>query len=189
MKLLLLGSSVTAGYGCFGYSFADYLAKEGGFAIEKEAVSGTTLALSFPESYLQRLRERDDLGGFDFLLVQLSTNDASRGAEAGRADSKDPYTTGGAINAIIDLANESGLPVAFFSTPRFDASPYRETISLMKEIAARREVPFLNLAEDESFLAEARQPGMYLDSVHPTRKGHRELLGPAILSFLRSLEA
>lgn len=189
MKLLLLGSSVTAGYGCFGYSFADYLAKEGGFAVEKEAISGTTLALSFPKSYLQRLRERDDLSQFDFLLVQLSTNDASRGVEAGRADSKGPYTTGGAINAIVDLANESGLPVAFFSTPRFDASPYRETISLMKEIAARREVSFLNLAEDESFLAEARQPGMYLDAVHPTRKGHRELLGPAILSFLRSLEA
>lgn len=187
MKLLVLGSSVTYGYGCFGYSFVDYLAKEGGFAVEKEAKSGTTLALSFPKSYLKRLRERKDLADFGFLLVQLSTNDGSRGVEAGRADSKDPFTTGGAINAIIDIARENGLRVAFFSSPRFDASPYGTTLSLMKEIAARRAVPFLNLAEDEDFLAAARRRGMYLDAVHPTRKGHRELLGPAVLSFLKNL--
>ncbi len=41
--IIFLGSSVTAGYGSLGVSFADFLEKTDGITAIKEAVSGTTL--------------------------------------------------------------------------------------------------------------------------------------------------
>ena len=116
MKVYFLGSSITYGYAADGYSFVDYVNEHSDYEVVKEAVSGTTLAACFPDSYYERLLKRGAEGA-DVLLVQLSTNDASKGVPLGEVLSADPPTSCGAINRIIDFGQRSGCKVGFYSTP------------------------------------------------------------------------
>lgn len=188
MKVYFLGSSITHGYAADGYSFADYVKEHSGYDVVKEAVSGTTLATCFPGSYFERLMERGAEGA-DILLVQLSTNDASKGAPLGDPASSDPGTSCGAINRIIDFGLANGCKVAFYATPVLGEGSFFSRIEqAMGEISSRRSVAFLNMNRDEGLKAICRRPGYYADDIHPSKRGHIELFGPKFLSFIEDLQ-
>ena len=79
---IFLGSSVT--YGADGRSMCEYLAQTTDANILKWAVSGTTLATAFDNSYVARLQAVIDTQDHcDHFICQLSTNDAGRGCDLG----------------------------------------------------------------------------------------------------------
>ena len=88
-KVLFLGSSVTYGSAAKGESFADYLEKKDGIIAVKEAVSGTCLVDEKSNSYVSRLKKVDKSEKFDAIVVQLSTNDATKKKELGKISDKD----------------------------------------------------------------------------------------------------
>lgn len=188
MKVYFLGSSITYGYAADGYSFADYVKEHSGYDVVKEAVSGTTLAACLPDSYYERLLNRGTEGA-DVLLVQLSTNDASKGVVLGEVLSADPLTSCGAINRIIDFGLESGCKVGFYSTPVLgDGRFFSRLEQAMAEISSIRSIPFLNMNKDEGLKALCGKPGYYADDIHPSKRGHIELFGPKFLAFIKDLQ-
>lgn len=188
MKVFFLGSSITYGYAAGGYSFVDYVNEHSDYEVVKEAVSGTTLATCFPGSYFERLMERGAEGA-DVLLVQLSTNDASKGVALGGVDSIDPKTSCGAINRIIDFGIDNGCRVGFYATPVLgDDSFFASIEGAMEMISAQRGVPFLDLNKDKKLKNLCSMPGYYADNIHPSAKGHAGLFGPVFLSFIKDLQ-
>lgn len=188
MKVLFLGSSITYGYAAGGYSFMDYVKERSDYEVVKEAVSGTTLSSCLPDSYYERLLKRGTEGA-DVLLVQLSTNDASKGVALGGVDSIDPKTSCGAINRIIDFGIDNGCRVGFYATPVLgDDSFFAPIEGAMEMISAQRGVPFLDLNKDEKLKNLCSKSGYYADNIHPSAKGHAELLGPGFLSFIKDLQ-
>lgn len=188
MKVFFLGSSITYGYAAGGYSFADYVNEHSDYEVVKEAVSGTTLSSCLPDSYYERLLNRGTEGA-DVLLVQLSTNDASKGVALGGVDSIDPKTSCGAINRIIEFGIDNGCRVGFYATPVLgDDSFFAPIEEAMEMISAQRGVPFLDLNKDENLKNLCSKPGYYADNIHPSAKGHAELLGPGFLSFIKDLQ-
>lgn len=111
-----MGSSVTKGFGSLDVSFVEFLAKENGFTYTKEAVNGTTLVNDKKDSYVNRLYELDKNESYDCFVIQLSTNDASKGKELGFSSSFDDETVCGAINTIISYI-EKTIIARFFFTP------------------------------------------------------------------------
>jgi len=113
--IYFLGSSVTYGTASEGESFVDYLAKEDDINFIKEAVSGTTLAISdsdkilqgldksqvnaikyaitdgkpeqFGKSYVERLQNMETDISPDLFIVQLSTNDSRYNCSLGEISS------------------------------------------------------------------------------------------------------
>ena len=81
--IIFLGSSVTAGYGSLGVSFADFLEKTDGITAIKEAVSGTTLVDCYRNSYVHRIQAIDKNIKPDAVVCQLSTNDATKNMPLG----------------------------------------------------------------------------------------------------------
>ena len=105
--ILFLGSSVTKGACALDTSMADYIGVLDGVNITKEAVSGTTLATTTDNNYIERMEKLDTSASYDIIVVQLSTNDASKDVALGslsdstdRADF-DTTTVMGAIEYII----------------------------------------------------------------------------------------
>lgn len=101
-----LGSSISYGYANAGISFAEQISALTGSKYVKETVSGTTLATSKPNSYVERwsnFRFDDDP---DYLVLQLSTNDFTQGVAMGTVTNAtsgfDTATASGAIEYIID---------------------------------------------------------------------------------------
>lgn len=116
-KVFFLGSSITYGAGSYGESFVDYLAKEDGLLVQKEAISGTTLGNIKTEiprffagkkdklstffvnakdmgklglSYIARLKYFNKEAHPDAFVCQLSTNDSRKGVKLGEiSDSRD----------------------------------------------------------------------------------------------------
>ena len=188
MKVFFLGSSITYGYAAGGYSFADYVNEHSDYEVVKEAVSGTTLSNCLPDSYYERLLKRGAEGA-RVLLVQLSTNDASKGVALGGVDSIDPKTSCGAINRIIDFGIDNGCRVGFYATPVLgDDSFFAPIEGAMEMISAQRGVPFLDLNKDEKLKNLCGKPGYYADDIHPSKRGHIELFGPKFLAFIKDLQ-
>ena len=188
MKVFFLGSSITYGYAAGGYSFVDYVNEHSDYEVVKEAVSGTTLSNCLPDSYYERLLKRGTEGA-DVLLVQLSTNDASKGVALGGVDSIDPKTSCGAINRIIDFGIDNGCRVGFYATPVLgDDSFFAPIEGAMEMISAQRGVPFLDLNKDEKLKNLCGKPGYYADDIHPSKRGHIELFGPKFLAFIKDLQ-
>lgn len=188
MKAFFLGSSITYGYAAGGYSFVDYMKERSDYEVVKEAVSGTTLSNCLPDSYYERLLKRGTEGA-GVLLVQLSTNDASKGVALGGVDSIDPKTSCGAINRIIDFGIDNGCRVGFYATPVLgDDSFFAPIEGAMEMISAQRGVPFLDLNKDEKLKNLCGKPGYYADDIHPSKRGHIELFGPKFLAFIKDLQ-
>lgn len=75
--IIFLGSSITYGEAAGGRSFVDIMEEKDGINAIKEAVSGTTLADTGDESYIQRMENSIDKSvQADAFVCQLSTNDA-----------------------------------------------------------------------------------------------------------------
>ena len=110
-KIFYLGSSITRGEASGGVAFGEIINKISGNPFVKEAVSGTTLVDNESESYVQRFNKLDFSQKPDFLVVQLSTNDFSKGKPMGSVSTTqtsgfDTSTVSGAIEHIIAQAKQ-----------------------------------------------------------------------------------
>ena len=141
-KILCLGSSVTFGTGSNGVSFADMLKEFCGAEVHKHAVGGTTLADNSSDSYVSRLlSECKDIPVLDYVLVQLSTNDASRGNPLGKVSDEplfadpsvyDRHTILGAIEFIIKYATDRWhCPVGFYTGTKFSSDAYQQMVDAL----------------------------------------------------------
>ena len=184
--MLFLGSSVTRGYGSLGDSFPECFHWMDGVIFTKEAVDGTTLADKDEKSYLSRLRNHEG-ETFEYMFVQLSTNDACQKVPLGNKDSHDTGTTFGSLNEILGIGSKisATLPIVW-SNPYFKNERYREMVAICKEIAAEGRCLFLNLYEDpEVNSISKKERRLYLmDDIHPTKAGYRDWLFPYIRDFV-----
>ena len=185
--LLFLGSSVTYGSASRGVSFADYLSARNGCTITKEAVSGTTLVDSGPDSYLSRLKKMDTETTADLFVCQLSTNDATQKKPLGTVskscdrDVFDTCTVAGAIEYIISYARETwGCPVVFYTNPPYNSMEYASMVELLYTIREKWNIEMIDMWSDEGFHAiTPEQKKRYLaDAIHPTKAGYLEWWTP-----------
>lgn len=181
--VIFLGSSVTAGYGSLGVSFADFLGKTDGINVIKEAVSGTTLVDVKKSSYVSRMKTIDKSIKADAFVCQLSTNDATKEMPLGEISESfnkndfDCKTVAGATEFIIAYAKETwDCPVIFYTQAKYDSEHYAKMVELLLEIQEKWNITvidFWNNAQINSITQEERE--LYLvDHIHPTRAGYRE---------------
>ena len=183
-KVLFLGSSVTYGEKSIREGIPEYFASRMGWQITKEAVSGTTLADTGKNSYVQRLLNKvDPQDKYSLVIVQLSTNDAGKKQPLGEiAEGFDPAlfdtkTTTGAIEFIISYARQTwGCPVAFYTNARYDSEAYGTLVQRLLELQEKWGIGVLNLWSDDGFntISDADRDLYLFDPVHPTKAGYRE---------------
>lgn len=176
--IAFLGSSVTYGYAALGTSFVEYLCKRDQCSYLKEAVNGTTLVDSRPNSYIHRLRNIDPNQKFDLFICQLSTNDATTKQSLGNVDDTDTHTITGAIRYIYNYVKKHwGCPFVMYSNPYYDDPYYQKMVSRVKEldyihlIDMYSDAGFNNISEEERALFMA-------DPIHPTRVGYLKWVTP-----------
>ncbi len=181
--VIFLGSSVTAGYGSLGVSFADYLEKTDGIIAFKEAVSGTTLVDVKSNSYVSRMKKIDKNIKADAFVCQLSTNDATKEMLLGDisdgfdVDGFDTQTVAGAIEYIIAYATETwNCPVVFYTQAKYDSDHYAKMVDLLLKIQKKWNITVIDLwnnSEINSITDEERN--IYLvDHIHPAKAGYKE---------------
>ena len=181
--IIFLGSSVTAGYGSLGVSFADFLEKSDGITAIKEAVSGTTLVDVKNNSYVSRMKTVDKDISADAFVCQLSTNDATKEMPLGEISDSfsmndfDTQTVAGAIEYIIAYANKTwNCPVVFYTQAKYDSDHYAKMVDLLLKIQDKWNLTVIDLwnnSEINSITDEQRE--IYLvDRIHPTKAGYKE---------------
>ncbi len=175
-QICFLGSSVTKGFGSMDVSFPEFLSKECKIRYQKEAKNGTTLVNENEDSYVSRLYRINKGLSFDCFVVQLSTNDASKNKELGKADDIDDKTVCGAINTIISYIEcNYHCPILFYTNPYYENENYQNMVSALYEIAKRKEITILDLYNDKAFNERiAQDKDLYMaDDIHPTKAGYR----------------
>ncbi len=181
--VIFLGSSVTAGYGSLGVSFADYLEKTDGITAIKEAVSGTTLVDVKSNSYVSRMKTVDKNIKADAFVCQLSTNDATKEMPLGKIsdsfckDDFDTQTVAGAIEYIIAYAKETwDCHVVFYTQAKYDSEHYAKMVDLLLEIQKKWGITVIDLWNNvEINSVTDEQKKIYLvDHIHPTKAGYKE---------------
>lgn len=198
-RIAVLGSSVAQGEASEGWAVGEYLAARLGASLDKEAVSGTTLADVGPESYLRRVCRLDPRVRYALFLCQLSTNDAAKGLPAGViAPGRDPKgfdtaTTLGALEAILEYALRTWrCPVAVFTGSRYDSRAYAALVEQLPALREKWGVGVLDLWNGEAFnrIPDAARRLYMRDPIHPTRAGYRDWWGPELerqlLAFLKA---
>ena len=164
-----LGSSVTYGI-ANGKSFVEKLSdRNPEMTYVKSAVNGTTLVDSGSDSYYQRLLRMDELD-YDFFVVQLSTNDATKG-----------YTTGQveiAIRNIVDVISYYGCPILFYTNPYYNKPAYQLMVSLLDSLKDELGIHVLDMWNDNAInMMNAEERSKYMiDEIHPTELGYKELM-------------
>lgn len=192
IKILAIGSSVTRGYATNGYSFVDMLNEyddnEYYFEVIKEAIDGTTLANIDKDSYVARLRKYslDELKSFDYILVQLSTNDLSRVKK--EDDVNDETTTLGAINEFLKLDKSFNEPKIIFYTCFKDRDKsYEKRIESLKNLLEKDSLGFIDFYYDENFINQDFNFVMQ-DPVHPNINGYKFLTEKFAKAFINLQE-
>ena len=173
--IAVLGSSVARGEASEGWAVGEYLAARLGTQLTKEAVSGTTLADTGPQSYVRRLRRLDPDARYDLFLCQLSTNDATlRLPRGGIAPGRDPAefdtsTTLGALETILEYALRTWhCPAAVFTGSRYDSKDYAALVAAQRQENAALEADIAAGPTDEKLEEIARdelglvKPGEYV---------------------------
>ena len=180
-NILFLGSSVTEGACSLGVSMADYIEVLDNCNVTKEAVSGTTLATVESNSYVERLLKYDNNESYDLVVVQLSTNDASKELSLGvisdsnDMDSFDTTTIAGAIEYIISYCeNMWNCPVVFYTGTKYDSVLYGEMVELLLDIGVKWDIHIIDLWSDADMNAVSDEEyALYMyDSIHPTQAGY-----------------
>lgn len=189
-QLCVLGSSVTYGMASGGYAIGEYLSVRFGMDLTKEAVGATTLADVNRLSYVSRMeRNLPKDAKFDLFICQLSTNDATFGAELGtisksRDRSKfDRKTTVGAMEYIISYVQETwDCPVLFYTGARFDSKEYADMVDLLYDLQNKWDIGILDLWNAEPFndIRDKDRELFMADDIHPTRAGYRDWWGPEL---------
>ena len=196
--IVVLGSSVARGEASEGWAVGEYLAARLGTQLTKEAVSGTTLADTGPQSYVRRLRRLDPDARYDLFLCQLSTNDATlRLPRGGIAPGRDPAefdasTTLGALEIILEYALRTWhCPAAVFTGSRYDSGEYAAPVSCLPALRRKWGIGVLDLWNGEGFndIPDASRRLYMRDPIHPTKAGYRDWWGPELerqlLAFLK----
>ena len=189
-KICVLGSSVAFGAGSFQLAIPEYFSRRLGVSFVKETVSGTTLATSLPNNYIERLLKNvspDE--DFSLFICQLSTNDATRKlplGEINKSEDRSEFNTEtvtGAIEYIIAYARETwNCPVVFFTGSWYDSQEYSAMVERLKELQKKWDIGILNLFDDASFneLSEEQRALYMNDPIHPTKAGYRDWWGPEL---------
>lgn len=192
-SILFLGSSVTRGDCSLGVSMVDYIGKLDGCNVVKEAVSGTTLATSKKNSYVERLRKIDTNKSFDLLVCQLSTNDASKSIVLGSLsdsvdmDFFDTDTVIGAIEYIVAYARKIwGCNVVFYTGTKYDSENYQNMVEGLYAVQEKWGIGIIDLWNDADMNAvSADDYALYMyDPIHPTQAGYLLWWTPKIEEYL-----
>jgi len=174
-RFLFLGSSITLGACSMEISFADYLAKRNKLVYIKDAVNGTTLVDKDEQSYISRLKRINININFDYIICQLSTNDATLKMPLGDENSRDVKNIGGAINFIIDYVKDRwNKKVVFFTNSFYDNDNYKKMVDLIKRFESLNKVFVIDLFNNERFNnIDLETRNLYMaDSIHPTKAGY-----------------
>ena len=176
IKILALGSSITRGYGNHDISFVEMLNdvkdEDIKFSVYKEAINGTTLANRKDNSYLARLRKLDLtlLKTFDYVLVQLSTNDLH--LLKNRLDLNDEKTTFGAIIEIIKYIKENTkAKIIFYTCFTKRNKKYENMIETLKTIKENCGFSIIDFYENEE-MRKAKFRLIMSDNIHPNKEGY-----------------
>ncbi len=192
---VFLGSSVTVGASAGGRSMAEYIAARHNCDVIKWAVSGTTLSVcETGKSYVERLLSHiQNQPICDHLIVQLSTNDASRKRELGEMSlSKNPTdfdtsTVIGAIEFIIATAKEKwNCHVSFYTGTKYDSTAYKDMVNALLKIKEKWGIGVLDLYNDPEMNAVSKSDyELYMaDPIHPTKSGYEDWWGPKFEEYL-----
>ena len=183
-KILFLGSSVTYGAASLREGIPEYFAVRLGAEVTKEAVSGTTLTDDSNSSYVHRLlTEVDPATPYSLVVVQLSTNDASKNKPLGEvSDSRnkedfDTHTVTGAMEYIIAYSRETwNCPVVFYTGSRYESDSYATMVDRLTELQAKWGIGVLDLWNDDAFnsISDAERQLYMYDPIHPIKAGYRE---------------
>lgn len=188
LHIVYLGSSVTLGFASENESFADYIAKRTGNTYVKEAANGTSLCNFGPgasRSYVERLKANlDPNEPADLFIVQLSTNDVTKGAPLGEiSPSKNPEdfdlgTIAGAMEFIITYVQQTwDCPVMFYTGTDFGEVAYLDMINLLYALQDKYGVGVIDLYHNLSI--DIPEYSQYMsDSIHPTKRGYKEWWTP-----------
>lgn len=181
-NIVFLGSSVTYGASSQGVSFVDYMGKQNGCKVIKEAVSGTTLVEDGKDSYISRIKDIGE-NQVDLFICQLSTNDATQKKPLGavsasaKAGDFDAHTVAGAMEYIIAYAKERwNCPVMFYTNPEYDSKEYGEMVALLQEIQRKWGIGVIDMWNDKAFnqISDEERSLYMADSIHPTKAGYLE---------------
>ncbi len=187
-----LGSSVTRGHGgdAEGVSFAEYLAEKYKLLYEKQAVSGTTLAVrkGCADSYV----ERADLFSFRTpplaVIIQLSTNDFSVGTARGTTENDLYFSVTEAIKTLVGKIRSKcpDVPIAFYVCPldgklTIYGSYMSYARNQLTALSAQLNFDVIDLTKNTK-IDMARH--MQSDGLHPTADGYKEVFCPQIARYL-----
>lgn len=184
--VIFLGSSVTYGAASLGESFADDLSARLQCNVVKEAVSGTTLSTTSPNSYVTRL-DNIKTRQADLFICQLSTNDASQKKPLGevtdseRMEDFDTDTVAEAMEYIIAYAKDKwDCPVVFYTNPKYDSDEYAAMVELLYEIRDKWGIGVIDLWTELPEITEEERALYMADAIHPTRAGYLEWWTPVM---------
>ena len=147
--------------------------------------------------YVSRLlSEGKNIPSLDYVLVQLSTNDASRGNPLGKVSDEplfadpsvyDRHTILGAIEFIIKYATDRWhCPVGFYTGTKFSSDAYQQMVDALLEVKVKWHIGILDLWNDAEMLSVSPDDyQIYMkDPVHPTLAGYRDWWLPKFEAFL-----
>ena len=191
--IIFLGSSVTYGAAAEGQSFVELFEAVDGVNAIKEAVSGTTLvdrnsepapaAPGAGDSYIARLKQLDTSAKADCVVVQLSTNDATKKLPLGEiSDSTDlsafdTQTVTGAMEWIIRYSRDTwDCPVVFYTGSHYDSAEYAAMVDRLMELQRKWDIGVIDLYTDDAFNdIDEESYSLYMaDPIHPTKAGYVE---------------
>lgn len=182
LSIIYLGSSVMAGMEAGWLSFADYISKRHDVKTLKVCRSGTTLADISSRSYIARLKLVDDSFKPDYIIVQLSTNDARRKVPLGIVsidcdlDSYDTRTTTGAIEYIVTYVSQRfNCPVIFYTGTPYVSERYLQIVNRLFELQSKHDFEIIDMYNDKHFNAisdEERKLYLTDGDIHPTKAGY-----------------
>lgn len=202
---LFLGSSVTAGFGSFNESMADFIAKRNTCTVIKKAASGTTLAdngTTNSNSYVARLvsyaMDTTRATTLDAFICQLSTNDSAKPETFGTVTADnvkdlsqfDRSTTFGAVEYIIAFVKQVwDCPIVFYTNSYYDNENYAQMVAALHTIETKWGITVIDLYNDTEFNAiSADDLELYMtDDIHPTKAGYRDWWTPKFEEVLKSL--
>ncbi len=188
LHIVYLGSSVTLGFSSVNESFADYIAKRTGNTFVKEAANGTSLCNFGPgasRSYVERLKANIDPNEeADLFIVQLSTNDVTKGAPLGEISESrnredfDLGTITGAMEFIITYVQETwNCPVMFYTGTDFGEAAYLDMINVLYALQDKYDVGVIDLYHNLDI--NIPEYSQYMaDTIHPTKRGYKEWWSP-----------
>ncbi|MBQ6843842.1 MAG: SGNH/GDSL hydrolase family protein, partial [Agathobacter sp.] len=140
-----------------------------------------------------RLRTVDTSQEFDVVVVQLSTNDASKKIELGTiSESKntedfDTQTVIGSMEAIICYGEETwGCPVVFYTGTKYDSVEYEAMVNGLLQLQEKWDIGVIDLWNDEEMNAVSKTDyALYMnDDIHPTQAGYLLWWTPKFQEYL-----